>query len=60
MMKTVKRCIWRRLKGEYAMKKRLCLLLALMLVLFASAALAACEGEEDHRYGSWKTKTSAT
>lgn len=42
------------------MKKRLCLLLALMLVLFASAALAACEREEDHRYGSWQIKTSAT
>lgn len=42
------------------MKKRVCLLAALMAVLFAATAFAACEREEDHRYGSWKTKTSAT
>ena len=33
--------------------------LALMM-LFACTAMADCKVEEDHRYGSWKTKTSAT
>ena len=42
------------------MKKQLCLLLMLIAVLFASTALAACPRDEDHRYGPWKTKTSAT
>ena len=42
------------------MKKKLCLLLALMVMLLASTALAACPRDEDHRYGPWKTKTSAT
>ena len=32
----------------------------LAAVLFASAAFAACPTEDSHRYGSWKTKTSAT
>lgn len=42
------------------MKKRLGLVIMLIAVLFATTAFAACEREEDHRYGSWKTKTSAT
>ena len=50
----------RRLKGEHTMKKRLGLIVMLIAVLFASTAFADCEKEEDHRYGSWKTKTSAT
>ena len=54
------RRIRRRLKGEYRMKKRLCLLVMLAAVLCASVAFAACERDEDHRYGPWKTKTTAT
>lgn len=42
------------------MKKKLGLLAMLIAMLIASAAMADCEREEDHRYGSWKTKTSAT
>ena len=43
------------------MKKKLCLLMALIAVLFVSAAFAQeCEKEEHHRYGPWKTKTTAT
>lgn len=42
------------------MKKRLCIIVTLAAVLFASAAFAACPTEDSHRYGSWKTKTSAT
>ncbi|MBE5798897.1 MAG: peptidoglycan-binding protein [Clostridiales bacterium] len=37
------------------MKKRLCLILTLIAVLASSAALAC-----DHKFGPWKTKTSAT
>ena len=42
------------------MKKKICLLLALVLTALAASALAACPTEEAHRYGPWKTKTSAT
>jgi len=42
------------------MKKRIGLICLLLCVLLASTAFAACEKEEDHRYGPWKTKTTAT
>lgn len=42
------------------MKRRLCLVFTLIAVMLVSAAFAECAREEDHRYGSWKTKTSAT
>ena len=44
------------------MKKKLIGAAALMLtaMLLAATATAACPTEEAHRYGSWKTKTSAT
>ena len=42
------------------MKKRIGLICLLIFVMLASTAFAACEREEDHRYGPWKTKTSAT
>lgn len=42
------------------MKIKTCLCCLVMLVLLASTAMASCKVEEDHRYGSWKTKTSAT
>ena len=42
------------------MKKRIGLLMLLIAMLTASAALAACPSEDAHRYGSWRTKTSAT
>lgn len=43
------------------MKKRLGLVIALLALLIASAAMAEeCEREEDHRFGSWWVKTTAT
>lgn len=43
------------------MKKRTWLVLVLIcLLLQASVASAACQREEDHRYGSWKVKKTAT
>lgn len=43
------------------MKKMFCLLLMIAAVLFVSAAFAEeCEKASDHRFGSWRTKTSAT
>ncbi len=44
------------------MRKRRWVFAACLMLLAAMAgtAQAACEREEDHRYGSWKTKTSAT
>lgn len=43
------------------MKKRMWLmLLAACMLLHASVACAACAREEDHRYGSWRVKQSAT
>ena len=42
------------------MKKRIGLLMTLLAVLTASAALAACPSDDAHRYGPWKTKTTAT
>ena len=42
------------------MKKRIGLICLLLCVMLASTAFAACEKDEDHRYGPWKTKTTAT
>ena len=40
------------------MKKMLSMLVMLLIVMNTATALAACPGK--HRYGSWRTKTSAT
>ena len=44
------------------MRKKIIGAAALMLtaMLLAATAVAACPSEEAHRYGSWRTKTSAT
>ena len=43
------------------MKKRIGFMAALLcILLIASTAYAACDAEYLHRYGPWKTKTSAT
>ncbi|MGN0774140.1 MAG: peptidoglycan-binding protein [Candidatus Ventricola sp.] len=44
------------------MKEKIIGAAALMLtaVLLAATAYAACPSDEDHRYGPWRTKTSAT
>ena len=42
------------------MKKMLSMLILLLVMMNAATAFASCKVEEDHRYGSWKTKTSAT
>jgi len=42
------------------MKKKLGVLFLLIAVLTAGTAFAACPSESAHRYGPWKTKTSAT